>query len=106
MTVSSLLRMRYACSFAPQAICLPFIFCRCDLFGRESSPSQKSFTTLTATCLSLLLYFATTVSSVLCDRLRHERLSPEVSGIRPAVSTNVSLSHPTYLPRNGTSILN
>ena len=29
-------------------------FCRCDLFGRESSPSQKSFTISTATCLSLL----------------------------------------------------
>ena len=28
--------------------------CRCDLFGRESSPSQKCCTTLTATCLSLL----------------------------------------------------
>ena len=28
-------------------------FCRCDLFGREISPSQKSFTTLTATCLLL-----------------------------------------------------
>ena len=28
-------------------------FCRRDLFGREISPSQKSFTTLTATCLSL-----------------------------------------------------
>ena len=38
---------------APRAITLTFLF-RCDLFGRESSPSQKSFTTSTATCLSLL----------------------------------------------------
>ena len=33
---------------------LTFLFCRCDSFGRGSSPSQKSFTTSTATCLSLL----------------------------------------------------
>ena len=46
-------------------------FCRCDLFGRESSPSQKSFTTSTATCPSLLWYFATTVSTMLCNTLRY-----------------------------------